>query len=303
MARYHMRALRMNIASRACWIISAFHSFPFPRRKPPSANRPARCCVMRCVWILLAVAQSVLGHESCCSKAASLGEQEMVPDMTAQKPDGWDDEEDGIWERPLIPKPADGILTTFLADFRGSLEDASPWLLLGFLCTGLLQAGFGGSLGVMHRVGFPQTPPPFSSSGAGYSGRSAAPRTLALRQGRGHRSAQPLLQLRGFAGGHRPHQRRRKHQGDAVRAEHDMCLCCSWWIHWDFATYFPTRFAWTSDMPCRCAKARPISARATQATGELPTMGRPGEAYVFDQGHSSRKQSMPPTYHDQPIAM
>jgi len=60
-----------------------------------------------------------------------------MEDMSAIKPDSWDESEDGVWERPLIPKPR---WRRFCGSLWKSLEDACPWLLLGLLCTAALQA-------------------------------------------------------------------------------------------------------------------------------------------------------------------
>ncbi|CAE8739085.1 unnamed protein product [Polarella glacialis] len=84
-----------------------------------------------------------LGHDSCCAKATAAvggGAAEMISDVSVQKPEAWDDEEDGQWERPLIRKPARPAMEVFLAEIRSSLEEAAPWLLLGLLCTAVLQA-------------------------------------------------------------------------------------------------------------------------------------------------------------------
>jgi len=86
-----------------------------------------------------------LGHDSCCAKAANMigvpTEVEMVPDMNARQPAGWDEEEDGPWERPLIPKPPDPVVTKFLTELWTTLGDVSPWLLLGLLCSAVVKAG------------------------------------------------------------------------------------------------------------------------------------------------------------------
>ncbi|CAL1168224.1 unnamed protein product [Cladocopium goreaui] len=102
------------------------------------------CAARAFVWSLtvLSILSVGLGHDSCCAKAAMVGESEvtMVPDMNARKPEDWDDEEDGPWERPLIPKPPDAVVTIFFRDLLNTLEDASPWLLLGLLLSGVVKA-------------------------------------------------------------------------------------------------------------------------------------------------------------------
>lgn len=102
------------------------------------------CAGRAFVWSLtvLSILSVGLGHDSCCAKAAMVGESEvtMVPDMNARKPEVWDDEEDGPWERPLIPKPPDAVVTNFFRELWNTLEDASPWLLLGLLLSGVVKA-------------------------------------------------------------------------------------------------------------------------------------------------------------------
>eukprot|EP00438_Fugacium_kawagutii_P034873 Skav225569 [mRNA] locus=scaffold81:464620:465648:+ [translate_table: standard] len=106
-------------------------------------------CPWRALWSLwslvaLSTFEPGLSHDSCCAKAAAMvgapSEVVMIPDMNARRPEGWDDEEDGPWERPLIPKPPDTALTKFFRELLTTLEDASPWLLLGLLVSGGVKA-------------------------------------------------------------------------------------------------------------------------------------------------------------------
>lgn len=106
-------------------------------------------CPWRALWSLwslvaLSTFEPGLSHDSCCAKAAAMvgapSDVVMIPDMNARRPEGWDDEEDGPWERPLIPKPADTALTKFFGELLTTLEDASPWLLLGLLVSGGVKA-------------------------------------------------------------------------------------------------------------------------------------------------------------------
>ena len=96
------------------------------------------------VLIILSNLKLGIGHDSCCAKAAAMvGASEeviMVPDMNAKRPEGWDDEEDGPWERPLIPKAPDPLIHKFFRELLSALEDASPWLLLGLLLSGAVKS-------------------------------------------------------------------------------------------------------------------------------------------------------------------
>ncbi|CAK9035462.1 UPF0718 protein YcgR, partial [Durusdinium trenchii] len=104
--------------------------------------------------ILWASLRLAWGHDSCCAKAAALGgrveaAKVMVPDMNAQKPDAWDEDEDGPWERPLVPKVQSlsaHVLWIWVDELWNNLEDASPWLLLGLLCSGTLKSLFSDDL-------------------------------------------------------------------------------------------------------------------------------------------------------------
>lgn len=64
---------------------------------------------------------------------------EWVPDMSVEKPSGWDDEEDGVWERPLIKKPLPSKPEVFARELVNSITDGCPWLLLGLVVTAILQ--------------------------------------------------------------------------------------------------------------------------------------------------------------------
>lgn len=97
------------------------------------------------MWTLtvaLLLASPVHAHDSCCVKgAAAVGGKavEWIPDPAAKQPDSWDVDEDGPWERPLIQKPVPGRTEVFCKELLDSIVDGCPWLLLGLLCTGLLQ--------------------------------------------------------------------------------------------------------------------------------------------------------------------
>jgi len=89
------------------------------------------------------VATPVLAHESCCTKAAAIvgGEApvEWIVDPNSRRPEYWDEEEDGTWDPPMIKKPLPGPVEVFGTEMGNSINDAIPWLLLGLLCTGVLQ--------------------------------------------------------------------------------------------------------------------------------------------------------------------
>jgi len=80
--------------------------------------------------------------ESCCAKAATLmkNDVDLVPDLSASKPDSWDDEEDGPWERPLIPRPKRPFTEMFRKELADNVADACPWLLLGLLAAAAVHA-------------------------------------------------------------------------------------------------------------------------------------------------------------------
>lgn len=96
---------------------------------------------LACVALLLAAAPA-LASDSCCKKAAAVvtgdAHKQLVPNMDVEQPDDWDEEDDGVWERPMIMVAA-SPLQIFRKDILSSLLDACPWMLLGLISTALMQ--------------------------------------------------------------------------------------------------------------------------------------------------------------------
>lgn len=110
------------------------------------------------------------GHESCCkhkllqkeqasefiidptdfAPQVSQGEPRFIPDPEDERPDDWDDEDDGPWEpnvvlnpnyawKPrMIPNPNYIAPPTFWDKLSSEIKAAIPWVTLGVLMTGLL---------------------------------------------------------------------------------------------------------------------------------------------------------------------
>lgn len=97
------------------------------------------------VWLCLGAAVPSHAGDSCCAKAAAaVGGGDgvhmvQIPDLAARQPEDWDEEEDGPWERPITERHASAF-EIFRKELLNAGVDASPWLLLGLLCTALLQA-------------------------------------------------------------------------------------------------------------------------------------------------------------------
>lgn len=95
-----------------------------------------------CAALLLAAAPA-FASDSCCKKAAAVvtgdAHKQWVPNMDVQQPDDWDEEDDGVWERPMMMVAASPI-QIFTKDIVSSLLDACPWMLLGLISTALMQA-------------------------------------------------------------------------------------------------------------------------------------------------------------------
>lgn len=72
----------------------------------------------------------------------ALGEapEEWELDYDAKQPEDWDTDDDGPWERPMRRKDPPTTFAIFLQELRGNVLSSCPWLLLGLLTTGILQA-------------------------------------------------------------------------------------------------------------------------------------------------------------------
>ena len=120
--------------------------------------------------LLLLLSSPAAAHESCCMKKARLAKLKLVPDPEAVGPDldasgeprlvvdatvaippGWDEEDDGPWEPPLVDNPRyvwkpplipnpDYDPPTFLAELKSEFSKAVPWVMLGTVVSAVLEA-------------------------------------------------------------------------------------------------------------------------------------------------------------------
>jgi len=109
--------------------------------------------------VLVSCASLAFAHESCCNKKAQ-GEPELIPDpedpwtemiedLTVTAPPGWDEEDDGPFEPPLIenpiarrmiPNPAYKPPPGLVDEMVVQVQEATPWVLIGVLVTALMGA-------------------------------------------------------------------------------------------------------------------------------------------------------------------
>jgi len=108
--------------------------------------------------------------ESCCAKKARLaklkfipdesevppdfdaeGNPRWIPDPDEEKPEAWDDDDDGPWEPPNIANPAYAWSPrlienpnynppSFLGEFWSEIRKATPWVVVGLVATAALEA-------------------------------------------------------------------------------------------------------------------------------------------------------------------
>jgi hypothetical protein len=124
---------------------------------------------MRRLLVLVCCLAAAAAHESCCAKKARLAKLRKIPDPNAEppevdaygrprliasdgtRPSGWDDEDDGPWEPPLVANPQyswnaplidnpDYRPPTLLAEFQGEVLRALPWLVIGVLIAAAAEA-------------------------------------------------------------------------------------------------------------------------------------------------------------------
>lgn len=119
---------------------------------------------------LLLLSSPSAAHESCCQRKARLAKLRLVPDPEAVGPDfdangeprlvvdesvgipaGWDEEDDGPWEPPLVDNPRyvwkpplipnpDYDPPTFWAELKSEFSKALPWVMLGTVVSAVLEA-------------------------------------------------------------------------------------------------------------------------------------------------------------------
>jgi len=122
----------------------------------------------KCVILMLTLFVTIGAHDSCCKDKLKSAAPEFIPDPedvepasanakmipdpeSVDAPSGWDEEDDGLWEVPLIPNPEyrewkprmipnpEFRRHTLLDKIGDEVLDTAPWVVLGVLLTAVLN--------------------------------------------------------------------------------------------------------------------------------------------------------------------
>lgn len=122
---------------------------------------------MRILLVLVALLALALAHDECCKRKLARQQPQFIvdptdaaPDVDAHgeprfiagaPPDGWDEENDGVWQAPLLENPRYAWTPQLIANpawippvsllerFSSELRSAAPWLVLGLVVAVALE--------------------------------------------------------------------------------------------------------------------------------------------------------------------